>query len=406
MTWRENLRKVTLNDGRQLVGASFRGEPFFVESVERSGGRRAVVHEFPLRDDPFVEDLGRKARGYRVEGYVLGDDYLADRDNLLAALEREGVGQLQLPYYDLKRAICTSVTVRETKTEGGMAVFSLEFAEAPNQKPVPAAAFDAPAQVAAAADTAIAAAKAELGTKLSAAGLPAYALESTATALLKATDALEEKLAPVISVTQDLAQFTGQIQLITARASTLVRTPDDVFDAFRAAITVLADTAEAAPDAVMDALFGAYPFLLGGEVLPTTAIRTRELANQAAIAAALRRIIAIEAARLVPLVSYVSIEEATAARDQAASMLEEQAGSASDSAYPALVDLRSQVLRAVPGGQALASVTTIERKAPLPSILVSYQLYGSVDKADDIVARNGISHPGFCSGTLKVLSDG
>jgi prophage DNA circulation protein len=420
MTWRDDLRTVTFPQppapngqpvaSRKLVGASFRGVPFFVESAESGGGRRAVVHEFPLRDDPYVEDLGRKARTFRLEGYVIGDDYLTQRDKLLSVLEAEGPGELVHPYLgtdrkDPLKVICLSVSVRESRDAGGMATFALEFAETPLQVPVPTQVVDSAAQVDASADTAVAASKAEFVKKYDADGMPAFSLESAETALTEATDALAAELAPIVTVTQELAELTGRVSLMTAQASSLVRQPADAIDGFRAVLDGLVDTIAEAPGAVMDALFEAYLADLGITVVATTSTRARELANQTAIVGAIRRVIAIEAARLAPLVEYASIEEATAARDRVGEMLEEQAASASDTAYPALVDLRSAVLRAVPGGNAFASVVTVTRNVPIPSLLLAYQLYGNVDLEADIIARNGVAHPGFIAGTLKVITD-
>lgn len=406
MTWREDLRRVDFG-GRKLIGASFRGVPFFVESSERSGGRRAVVHEFPLREKPFVEDLGQHARSFRIEGYVIGDDYLTQRDALLTALEDvAGPGELKHPYHGVRSAICLNYTVRETRADGGMAVFSLEFAEAPAQAPVPTVEVDSVGRVAASATAAATATKAELAEKYDVAGLPAFALASAAGAIRSAADRLGAKLAPVVQATQELAALDGQIRLLTAQASSLVRQPSDLLDGFQSAITGLADTAASAPGAVMRALFDAYDFDPGPAAPETTATRKRERANQLALTGALKRTIAIEAAHLAPLVPYASIEEALAARDRVAALLEEQAAGAGDTAFPALVDLRSEVLRAVPGAAVFARVVTITRRVPIPSLVLAYQLYGSVDQEQDIIARNGISHPGFVVGDLKVLSDG
>ncbi len=405
MTWREDLRRVNVG-GRRLVGASFRGVAFFVDTAERGGGRRTVVHEFPLRDDPFVEDLGRRARTFRVDGYVLGDDYLSQRDALLAALEdTAGPGELVHPYHGVRRAICVNMSVRESRGDGGIATFAIEFAETPTQAPVPTEVVDSAEQVGTSADETVAATETELVEQYDPDGLPAFALASAETALKQASAALTEKLAPVVTATQELAELTGRVALLTAEASSLVRQPANILGAFRAAITGLVDTAAAAPGALMDALFEAYLADLGAAIDPITATRVRELENQTALIGALRRVMAIEAARLAPLVPYATIEEATAARDQVAAILEEQAGVAGDTAYPALVDLRSQVLRAVPGGSAFARVTSVTRNVSIPSLLLAYQLYGSVDLELDVIARNGIRHPGFVVGDLKVLSD-
>lgn len=423
--FRDSLRTVRITvDGRTFdaIGASFRGVPFFVESSERSGGRRVVVHEFPLRDDPFVEDLGRRARKFRIDGYVLGADYVAQRDRLLAAIEdEEGPGQLIHPYHGLRSAIGETVSVRETRADGGMAIISVEFCEAPAQAPTPAVVDDLPGKVSTSANNALLSCKAELGEKYSAAGMPAFALASAETALTSAAGGVLAKLAPAAQaaasvaggtaefaalVTQDIATLSSRIQGLTAQAAALVRAPAELIDGFQAAIDSVADAAAAAPGAIMNALLDAYGVDLGPATVPTTATRARELANQQALTGALRRVLAIEAARLAPLVPYVSIDDATAARDRVAAALDEQSQGAGDTAYPALVDLRAQVMRAVPGTDVFPRVIAITRRTAVPSLVLAYQLYGSVDLELDVVARNRVSHPGFIAGDLKVLSNG
>jgi prophage DNA circulation protein len=406
VTWREDLRRVRFA-GRRLVGASFRGVPFFVDTSERTGGRRAVVHEFPLRDDPFSEDLGRHARKFRVDGYVLGDDYLAQRDALLSALEDvAGPGELVHPYYGTKRAICDTVSVREQRADGGIAQFAIDFVETPAQAPTPSVQPDTAGLVATSAAAAHAATRAELAAQFNPAGMPTRALASAQAALTKAAGALKSKLAPIVTDTQELSSLTGQLTQLTAQASSLVRQPAVIATNFLAAFTGLDNTISAAPATVMNALIEAYSVDLGAPVIPTTTTRQRELANQVALTGALRRTMAIEAARIAPSVPYTSIEDATAARDRVAALLDDQAQLAGDTAYPALVDLRCQLLRAVPGSAALASIVTITRRIAIPSLVLAYQLYGSVDQEADILARNRIQHPGFITGDIKVLSDG
>lgn len=406
MTWVDNLRRVTIR-GREFVGASFRGKPFFVDASERTGGRRAVVHEFPLRDDPFVEDLGRRARTFRVEGYVIGDNYLAEKEALLAALEAvEGPGELVHPYYKgVKRAICVNLSVRESRSEGGMAVFSIEFVDATAQSPAPTSEVDSPAKLATTAGAAHAAVKAEVAKRYSVVGLPSHALASADRVLRSAAGRLDDKLSRVGGVAQEMAAMAGQIRLITSSASALLRDPAGLVDAFRSAITELGTTMASSPGAVMRALLDAYGFTPGPAAPETTATRRREAANQRALTAALQRTFAIEAARLAPLVPYVSIEEALDARNRIATVLEAQAAAADDTSYPALVTLRSEVLRAVPGAAVYARVVTITVRSPVTAALLSYRLYGTTAMEDDIIARNRIADPFSVVGELKVLSN-
>ena len=51
--------------------ASFRGIAFHVESGTLSGGRRTVVHEYPKRNDPYAEDMGRHASRWSLTGYLI-----------------------------------------------------------------------------------------------------------------------------------------------------------------------------------------------------------------------------------------------------------------------------------------------------------------------------------------------
>ncbi len=409
MSWRDDLRRVTITvngQRRELVGASFRGVPFFVDSSERTGGRRAVIHEFPGRDDPFGEDLGRRARPFRLDGYVLGDDYLTQKDTLISALEDvEGPGELVHPYEGVRIAICTNFSVRQSRIESGIAMFSIEFTETPTQAPVPTEVVDSIEQVDGSADEAITATSAELIEQYDAAGMPAFALASAETAIKNAAAGLKSTLAPVITATQELAALNGQVTILTAEASSLARTPANIVNAFQSTIAALVDTILAAPGAMMNALIGAYAVDLGAAISATTSTRRQEATNQSSLTGALRRVMAIEAARIAPLVSYESIEAATEARDAIAVMLEEQAQAAGDTAYPALVGLRSELLRAVPGSSAFSRVVTVTRGVAIPSLLLAYQLYGDVDAELDLVARNGIRHPGFVLGELKALSD-
>jgi prophage DNA circulation protein len=87
MSWRDQLRP-----------GSFRGAPFRIQGNDGEGGRRGALHEFPERDEPWFEDLGRAARRWTIEAIVIGENYLADLDALVAACEEKGPGTLVHPY--------------------------------------------------------------------------------------------------------------------------------------------------------------------------------------------------------------------------------------------------------------------------------------------------------------------
>ena len=87
MAYKSNLRP-----------ASFRGVSFEVLKTVLSVGRRVQVFEYPQRDVPFVEDLGKSARTITVTVMTTGDDYIARMKKVIAAIEKEGSGRYVDPW--------------------------------------------------------------------------------------------------------------------------------------------------------------------------------------------------------------------------------------------------------------------------------------------------------------------
>ncbi len=405
MTWFEDLKRVTLPDGRKLIGASFRGVTFFVQRAERTGGRRKVTHEFPKRDDPFIEDLGRKARTYPIEGYVIGDDYIDARDALTSALEDvEGPGTLVHPYYGIRRCVCDNFTISESIDDGGMANFRIQFDEAPVQAVTPTDVSDFVDLVSTSADLAFTGISDEFVRIYDVTNQPAFALESLSAELTAISDRLESELSGIVDTTQELAKLKQEIGIITAQASSLVRTPAAMLDAFKDAISNLVITAVTAPLGFVNSLVATYGEPQQDLALPSSSTRIQEALNQQAQADALRRILVIEAARLTPTATFSTIDDALFTRGTVLDLLDLQLLTAEDDSFTELQQLRADVILAVPGDAELARILTREQRSTINSLLLTYQLYGSLDLEFDVVARNNVRHPGFISGTLEVLS--
>lgn len=109
----------------QLLPATFRGVPFQVTSGSLKGGRRTVVHEYPQRDKPYVEDLGRATRQITIEAFVVGDDYIERGTALLAEIEKPGSGTLIHPW--LGEMTVTVTSVSELRFDTGLGAAYLTF---------------------------------------------------------------------------------------------------------------------------------------------------------------------------------------------------------------------------------------------------------------------------------------
>lgn len=109
----------------QMQPASFRGVPFGVLSAEGTFGRRTSLHEYPFRDKPWVEDVGRATRRITLLGFLVSDsriygggDVIAQRARLVGAVETAGPGTLVHPTLGRLTVSAISLTVREKHDDG------------------------------------------------------------------------------------------------------------------------------------------------------------------------------------------------------------------------------------------------------------------------------------------------
>jgi len=114
----------------QMLPASYAGVQYHVEQQARSGGRRVVLHEYPKRDIPYAEDMGRAATRYQITGYLIGPDYNTRKRALMRALDSADGASLVDPYLaEPKKCLCERYNVTETRERGGYCTFEMTFVE-------------------------------------------------------------------------------------------------------------------------------------------------------------------------------------------------------------------------------------------------------------------------------------
>lgn len=156
-----------------LHPASYKEVGFYVEVDTKASGRRIHVHEYPKRDVPYAEDMGRHAKKFSITAYVIGvqrdhvwKDYQEQRDKLIAVLETEGSGKLVRPTTNQDDdVVVESYSVSERRDKGGFAQFEISFVEA-GVNIADTAAADTQAVANAAATAVVNAAKASAEVKL------------------------------------------------------------------------------------------------------------------------------------------------------------------------------------------------------------------------------------------------
>jgi len=385
MSWKDNLQT-----------ASFRGVVFHVDSADLTGGRRSVVHEFPQRLEPYVEDLGLKPREISFEAFVIGDDYDTQRDRLLDALETAGSGLLVHPFHGSVRVASTGFRLREGKSTLGMAVFSLTFTRT-NAPGSPSSEVDTVSLVGTAADEAQAAAASALDASLDFTGA-SFVFDSAHTVAL----GIASGVSAVRTAVGDAALF------VQGCASILATSVTDF--AASSVSGLLAPLWQDFGDAALGAAGAAARYaemqsLLDIAQLPVapafaTPSRLREQQNGTALALFAERMSVAELARSASLITPSSTAEAARLREQVTSSIDVVLdASTDDSVFAAFTSLRAKSVRDLAARARFApSVVSVTPKPTASLLSLTHDSTGSLAGLDDIIARNRIRHPGFPGG--------
>lgn len=395
MSWREEMQ-----------AASFRGIPFFVDTAEKTGGRRLVVHEYPQRDEPFVEDLGRRARAFQFDGYVIGEDYMAGRDALVQALEKEGPGTLVHPYEGALIVSIPEYRLRESIEHGGMAHFTISCVEAGENRE-PEAADDTTALVEEAADEAIEAAEESFADTFDVEASPQWIADSAGSLLGDALGKIGTISKSLPALPLELAGLTQQLGDVQGIAGSLLRDPGGLAGKVTGLMGDLPGVFST-PEAGLKALTGMLDFGAALPAIPTGTIsRALQAANQGALLGLVKQSSLAEAVRLTAAIDFPSYDDAVAVRDDLTARLDTVIETGDDKTFAAFSDLKVAMVRDINArGANLARVMDVVPNASLPALVHSYNLYGDAGREAEIVARNALRHPGFAPGgqALEVLT--
>jgi len=510
MSWRDGLQK-----------ASFRGVTFLTGRPELETGRRVALHEYPKKDEPRAEDMGRKARVFAFEAFVLGDDYISQARALLAACETKDAGRLVHPSWGATMALCTACHMTEDfATAGRMASFALTFQEDPTagqdgagggassagagglsitedtSTSVTLAADDADADISdgfadewdcsgisdisASATEDVAAATdalSDMASQIDLSGamaalakvrsLPGYLLSiipglgltsrlSSFRSLINSYLNLPAQLAA--QVTGLISSFTGALGLGGASSglwsmaggrgagsphlaiadlfvdpsgagsngsssggAALVWPPlptgtaagaVDQVRYYQTAAQIQASNASAALS--LNAISAITSQASITTSLPTIAPVAKMVANRVALAALIRRMALVEAARVAATVTPTNKAEALAISTDLAARLDAEVivlGNQTPTAarrrtMSSLTRLKVAVQRDMSQRAAtLADLVTYRNTSPIPAIVLAARLYDDPARAGEIVTRNGVAHPGFVPAiNLEVLA--
>jgi len=382
MTWRDKKQQ-----------GSFRGVSFSSTSQTTEGGRRVVVHEYAGSDEAWAEDLGQKADISNLELFVIGADYMAGRDALLVALKAKGSGELVHPWLGRMQVQVQTYSLSESSRQGGMATFTVAFVEAGKQQ-FPSATKNTASAVDAAANAAVISSADDFTKSFSVAKQPGWVVDDAIAGLNSATAAVNAATAAFPAMPAQVTGFYSALTTLQGSLNTLVRLPADLANGMVSIIGGMGNTfADPIPALQLLAKFGDNQSISTSSATPARKVQAD---NQAASIALTRRVALIEQARASSAAMPESSVAAIALRDRLADELDVASETANDDVYLALVDLRSAMVTDLTERAAqLPQIHIFNTQAVMPAVVLAHRLMGDASRVDELVARNGIRHPGF-----------
>lgn len=382
MAWRDELR-----DGM------FRGAPFYCEEAKLRGGRRQAVFEYPQREQGDSEDMGRKLRRFSLDLFVLGEEYMAARDQLLVALESAGPAWLVHPYLGELYVAVEDFDLTESTKEGGIAKFSVQFVEKPTDA-LDDLLFEQPSQVAAAIAAVQVQAPVAFAESFGVQGQSSFVQTAAASRIDAMLDAVSGIAGPVGAFNVALRKLANSVTNLLLQPGNLALSLIQLQQSLTASLNL----PRTALNAQLQLLRSARAST-GGTLAPAlTPSHQVERDNAAALQG-----LTVTAA-LLEIASLVASEKATALfqspDDQDAlyaewvSALDERMAAAAGALLTSLQAVQAAFVQEWKR-QARLVIGHYRVTTTAPAVVLAYRATGDAKDEGELVARNRVRHPLF-----------
>lgn len=416
-----------------LWPGSYKGVPFHFERSKSKGGRGTVVHVFPHRDDPFVEDVGENPRYYEGDIYVHGDDVDATGATLEETFATKGPGTLVVPMRGPINVHCPEFERDDQKDKFGYVAFHVRFV----REGAATALISVPLAGRLVLDGAdrLAGVLADLfSRKIVTLDQPDYVVDAAVVGIQQAAavidvvrqtwpvdpdvsarvrDAVAATVAAAPTLIGPAAPAADDVSAFALAISEIVTTPstDGVTLVARALIETVralaAGIAPASAQAAMAEFADTFSASVAATAFSPAAVRAQS--NTLAVDQ-LARMAALTAwAEAVALREYASRPDGVSARGEAVDRFDDELnnaqGAESAALFVAIEELSGRVVEYLSRLiNDLAPVIEIEASASMPSLCWAWRLYADPARAGELVSRNRVRHPSFMPFTFSALA--
>lgn len=418
---------------RNLRNSSYKGVPFHVATVSKTIRRRKVLHEYPQRDIPYVEDLGQGATMYKVSAFLVGDDCDAKAQRLEKALLSPGPGAFIHPVEGaLTVTVFDASSISYSSSELRYCSLDITFVEA-GELSFPHMLTSGPTMARQLADKIGIGAVGDFVDRFKQSAVYSLVQSAINGTLLESLGVISSSdLAQIFDVVDEVTTFAEQA------SGLLLDDPRTFADKFASVLGLsrFAST-QARWTGIVNQIAGTtqsdslnrHTRQLAAMPAVTSDIEAETLEDSCAIETLTRGLLLANAVGASTLIGtdmdvsdpsdefenaeqseeYVttSVDEILDVRDQLLAAIDAELENPfiSDSMFMTLLDARSVVFsNLTTKAEGLSRLLDIETPQIEPALVLAYDYYDDSRRFQEIVTRNKVKHAAFCPSELRILS--
>lgn len=431
---------------KTLRQCSYKGVPFQAAAVTKTIQRRQVLHEYPQRDIPYLEDLGKGATLYKVTAFLVGDNCVAQAKRLEKALLTVGAGTFVHPWDGaLTVSVYQASNISYSNSELRYCSLDITFVEA-GELGYPNKLADGPTLAR------------QLADKLGLSAVSDFVESFKQTAAYKLVQAaINGTLLETLGIISDaeIAQILGFVDEVTTFAEQAIGLLTDEPRGFAEKLSSVLGLARfASVETRWSGIVNQISQLTTSEELNrrtnqfaqipavVSNIEAESLQDSAAVETLTRQLLlanAIGASTLIgtsldttaivdidqsgsgdtsedsgedsersdPDTVTTSVDELLEVRDHLIASIDNELQNPliSDGLFINLLQARSVVFSILTSkAEGLSRLLSIETPQIEPSLVLAYDYYDDASRSDEIETRNRVIHGAFCPSELRILS--
>jgi prophage DNA circulation protein len=395
---------MTVFNTRKLRQASFKGVEFFYQDSTIDGGRKTITHEYPDTNTRYVEDLGKLEKSFSITAMVDNNVNYSSRDALIDVLEQEGVGVLIHPEYGTNNVALKGYSVSNNINNLGVTTFNMTF-EVAEQNRFPQTTKGNKGFLANLKSSLFGTNEAAFDAAWESVINKKQQFDSAVDTTKQASREIQRVSATIEGAVDGLSDYVTTLNELVDDATELVQTPSDLSTKLSLMFSNL-EVAYNKTEDVFDVASELFGFdqtdrnSSGSSTQQTQIKNNQDQINNFINAGAMAT--AYNAAANITFTNFDQVNEVNTKLEDGFAALP---SNLDKDVYKSLLEMRIQTNEILTNlAISLPRVSTYNTRKVSLNVL-TYNLYGSLDKKDDVKMLNDFLDTSRIEGEIKILSN-